>query len=162
MILGSFLFFFFQAEDGIRDADVTGVQTCALPISLSERRLPGFLPDGNQEGGQGDPGQKVQFVGRKAQDKQRSGQDREEQQVCEPTQHAACTIAHSGAAKQLGRPPERKSLSGCGVSQTMMVESRSHRAGPVRQARQEAMAWQRVYWSPPGGFWISRGSIWAS
>ena len=26
--------FFFQAEDGIRDADVTGVQTCALPISL--------------------------------------------------------------------------------------------------------------------------------
>src|SRR5690554_6960311 len=27
-------FFFFQAEDGIRDADVTGVQTYALPISL--------------------------------------------------------------------------------------------------------------------------------
>src|SRR3989442_2283027 len=27
-------FFFFQAEDGIRDADVTGVETCALPISL--------------------------------------------------------------------------------------------------------------------------------
>src|SRR3989442_14041752 len=26
-------YFFFQAEDGIRDADVTGVQTCALPIS---------------------------------------------------------------------------------------------------------------------------------
>src|SRR3989454_9160182 len=28
------LFFFFQAEDGIRDYKVTGVQTCALPISL--------------------------------------------------------------------------------------------------------------------------------
>src|SRR5208283_5421758 len=27
------VFFFFQAEDGIRDRDVTGVQTCALPIS---------------------------------------------------------------------------------------------------------------------------------
>src|SRR2546427_10332602 len=26
--------FFFQAEDGIRDLTVTGVQTCALPISL--------------------------------------------------------------------------------------------------------------------------------
>src|SRR5207245_5028471 len=26
------VFFFFQAEDGIRDATVTGVQTCALPI----------------------------------------------------------------------------------------------------------------------------------
>src|SRR5690554_7760260 len=29
-----FFFFFFQAEDGIRDADVTGVQTCALPICI--------------------------------------------------------------------------------------------------------------------------------
>src|SRR3712207_762807 len=28
------MFFFFQAEDGIRDISVTGVQTCALPISL--------------------------------------------------------------------------------------------------------------------------------
>src|SRR3712207_7230811 len=27
-----FVFFFFQAEDGIRDIGVTGVQTCALPI----------------------------------------------------------------------------------------------------------------------------------
>src|SRR6266498_1877622 len=31
-MLGVSFFFFFQAEDGIRDADVTGVQTCALPI----------------------------------------------------------------------------------------------------------------------------------
>src|SRR2546422_7488349 len=33
--------FFFQAEDGIRDVAVTGVQTCALPISTSPlpRRL---------------------------------------------------------------------------------------------------------------------------
>src|SRR5437870_11269503 len=29
--------FFFQAEDGIRDGHVTGVQTCALPIWLSSR-----------------------------------------------------------------------------------------------------------------------------
>src|SRR2546430_11704790 len=29
-----YLFFFFQAEDGIRDLTVTGVQTCALPISV--------------------------------------------------------------------------------------------------------------------------------
>src|SRR2546430_13580752 len=27
-------YFFFQAEDGIRDLTVTGVQTCALPISI--------------------------------------------------------------------------------------------------------------------------------
>src|SRR5216683_1807275 len=30
-----FFFFFFQAEDGIRDLIVTGVQTCALPISIT-------------------------------------------------------------------------------------------------------------------------------
>src|SRR2546430_5767718 len=56
-------FFFFQAEDGIRDLTVTGVQTCALPISaggvrfaagaLSKRRrdanLLGYRPsDGKQ------------------------------------------------------------------------------------------------------------------
>src|SRR5256885_3763224 len=29
-------FFFFQAEDGIRDYKVTGVQTCALPISVEQ------------------------------------------------------------------------------------------------------------------------------
>src|SRR2546430_13163493 len=35
-------FFFFQAEDGIRDLTVTGVQTCALPISAprAEDRVP--------------------------------------------------------------------------------------------------------------------------
>src|SRR5688500_20154093 len=32
------LHFFFQAEDGIRDYKVTGVQTCALPISTTSRR----------------------------------------------------------------------------------------------------------------------------
>src|SRR2546425_3403596 len=33
-----YLFFFFQAEDGIRDKLVTGVQTCALPILVAEAR----------------------------------------------------------------------------------------------------------------------------
>src|SRR2546421_8264714 len=41
-------FFFFQAEDGIRDLIVTGVQTCALPISkaLSSLRSAGALQNG--------------------------------------------------------------------------------------------------------------------
>src|SRR2546429_1367056 len=34
VLVDLFLFFFFQAEDGIRDVAVTGVQTCALPIYL--------------------------------------------------------------------------------------------------------------------------------
>src|SRR5690606_22313928 len=33
---------FFQAEDGIRDFHVTGVQTCALPISRLASALPGY------------------------------------------------------------------------------------------------------------------------
>src|SRR5687768_18119837 len=44
--------FFFQAEDGIRDVAVTGVQTCALPIFLVDQvdaaragRLPGLRGD---------------------------------------------------------------------------------------------------------------------
>src|SRR2546430_9778227 len=43
------IFFFFQAEDGIRDLTVTGVQTCALPISMTsdaytdlQHKLSGF------------------------------------------------------------------------------------------------------------------------
>src|SRR5437867_13181681 len=43
-------FFFFQAEDGIRDRTVTGVQTCALPISLApawQRASPRFPPAGH-------------------------------------------------------------------------------------------------------------------
>src|SRR5260370_8382746 len=33
--VGTIIFFFFQAEDGIRDSRVTGVKTCALPISYA-------------------------------------------------------------------------------------------------------------------------------
>src|SRR3712207_7983280 len=36
----SLFFFFFQAEDGIRDIGVTGVQTCALPIFRGAGRGP--------------------------------------------------------------------------------------------------------------------------
>src|SRR5256885_5239815 len=37
------IFFFFQAEDGIRDYKVTGVQTCALPISARARERVGGI-----------------------------------------------------------------------------------------------------------------------
>src|SRR5256884_3954480 len=40
---GCNFFFFFQAEDGIRDVAVTGVQTCALPIFLKLGALADFL-----------------------------------------------------------------------------------------------------------------------
>src|SRR2546430_6422040 len=41
VVVGLSLFFFFQAEDGIRDLTVTGVQTCALPISTPPPVPPG-------------------------------------------------------------------------------------------------------------------------
>src|SRR2546430_1150027 len=40
------LVFFFQAEDGIRDLTVTGVQTCALPIYHHKRRGSNRVVDG--------------------------------------------------------------------------------------------------------------------
>src|SRR3989449_6233339 len=42
-------FFFFQAEDGIRDVAVTGVQTCALPICGVKAALPERDPRGNHQ-----------------------------------------------------------------------------------------------------------------
>src|SRR5256885_7739414 len=49
-------FFFFQAEDGIRDYKVTGVQTCALPISgkgpegYDEEQVPVFAVEEREDG----------------------------------------------------------------------------------------------------------------
>src|SRR5207248_3523763 len=43
-------FFFFQAEDGIRDRTVTGVQTCALPISIAFEAW-SWSPDGTKLAG---------------------------------------------------------------------------------------------------------------
>src|SRR6266513_5909774 len=46
-------FFFFQAEDGIRDRNVTGVQTCALPISGSRRPQLGLVLRAGARAGRG-------------------------------------------------------------------------------------------------------------
>src|SRR5688572_32300957 len=46
LFLYTFLFFFFQAEDGIRDLTVTGVQTCALPIFRGIKDAAGTNPPG--------------------------------------------------------------------------------------------------------------------
>src|SRR5262249_57951415 len=46
-LLSGWIIFFFQAEDGIRDWSVTGVQTCALPIYLGihHNHRPGASPN---------------------------------------------------------------------------------------------------------------------
>src|SRR2546427_1946393 len=43
--MSALFFFFFQAEDGIRDLTVTGVQTCALPISRARLHPRGGAAD---------------------------------------------------------------------------------------------------------------------
>src|SRR6266498_3368752 len=55
--MSNYYFFFFQAEDGIRDADVTGVQTCALPICRrpGEAALLRRHEHAGSRGGTGDP-----------------------------------------------------------------------------------------------------------
>src|SRR5256885_9453354 len=64
-------FFFFQAEDGIRDYKVTGVQTCALPIfqlavrPRAARAKPStWLPESPMKAAAGRPGRRLK--GRKA------------------------------------------------------------------------------------------------
>src|SRR5262249_56832898 len=62
VVAASFVVFFFQAEDGIRDWSVTGAQTCALPIWCDEQRadqlraveqVAGFRPRGGDGGDRG-------------------------------------------------------------------------------------------------------------
>src|SRR3712207_4848457 len=50
-LVRSVFFFFFQAEDGIRDIGVTGVQTCALPICMpSKPQYDGYAGDNSMPG----------------------------------------------------------------------------------------------------------------
>src|SRR2546430_4902765 len=59
-----YLFFFFQAEDGIRDLTVTGVQTCALPIYLVAGIVPpniqGHIDERQREIRQDDNGDQIE------------------------------------------------------------------------------------------------------
>src|SRR5437879_12726812 len=64
---GDVVFFFFQAEDGIRDTSVTGVQTCALPIcgagggDRADRTHGGGAPDVSSAGVAGQAGGQYQI-----------------------------------------------------------------------------------------------------
>src|SRR3712207_6954713 len=54
LLFMTYFFFFFQAEDGIRDIGVTGVQTCALPILVLARGRRRALPGGRHLVADGD------------------------------------------------------------------------------------------------------------
>src|SRR3712207_8435372 len=70
-VLIELFFFFFQAEDGIRDIGVTGVQTCALPI-WRRRTCPGPYP-GRIPGGSTRHGGRVGQTSRAGQPNMRGG-----------------------------------------------------------------------------------------
>src|SRR2546421_5223742 len=59
-----FFFFFFQAEDGIRDLIVTGVQTCALPISRCGRSHQSLFSNGRNAFFDADDGWHLSEVGK--------------------------------------------------------------------------------------------------
>src|SRR2546422_6328414 len=106
------MFFFFQAEDGIRDVAVTGVQTCALPISLG--CAPQRSGDAPQAGhARQDPSRLVVRIGRHGTLRRRWG--------------FGCV---SAGAQELGRcrPPSPPSY--CVVSELiMMLEPRGGGGG---------------------------------
>src|SRR5437879_11218460 len=54
-------YFFFQAEDGIRDTSVTGVQTCALPIADGAEKFADarYFADGAHHATRGDEGRAI-------------------------------------------------------------------------------------------------------
>src|SRR3989441_10840976 len=92
--LGMITYFFFQAEDGIRDKLVTGVQTCALPIWMSDL---GQLP--TREG-------LVQLHAVPQSDPLTRGGARDEDgaPVCEPT-HALPACSDRGDRHDVAHPP---------------------------------------------------------
>src|SRR5438132_14232765 len=75
------LFFFFQAEDGIRDHCVTGVQTCALPISEAAEDqgvLGGVIPhryDAAAAGLSNDSGHLDRGIGQSRSEERRVGKE---------------------------------------------------------------------------------------
>src|SRR2546430_3619887 len=81
--------FFFQAEDGIRDLTVTGVQTCALPIYSEFRRTP---KSGNKGYRSRDS------AGRPARPSQHPGEERR-------LLHSGRALSHGGIG-----PQDRKSV----------------------------------------------------
>src|SRR2546429_4080655 len=106
-------FFFFQAEDGIRDVAVTGVQTCALPIYAREvlALQPNAAPAGPQQAADGIEGRALpRAVGPdQRHDLPRVDLDR---QAAQSVNGAVIDVevleveeSHDGALSRLPRPP---------------------------------------------------------
>src|SRR5262249_59382444 len=104
--------FFFQAEDGIRDWSVTGVQTCALPISQRGLRRPRAFGLGRFR-----QGQAPRY---RARSRSREGR-------------ARLALCHPRRAREIGRAScrEREEMSGGAVS--LNKKRRGERQGQTQE-----------------------------
>src|SRR2546426_783357 len=127
-------FFFFQAEDGIRDYKVTGVQTCALPISvLLDRRRRRLLLRHRRRGGDDE-----RVGGRDLGDDPAHGRGREDRGHLERDGHARHHQPHDplrlpraggGRRGHAGQPAEHRPL---GLRPRLRRRVPRHRRGGVR------------------------------
>src|SRR2546430_11169369 len=104
------VFFFFQAEDGIRDLTVTGVQTCALPIS----RRP---PDGCTAPGRSSRGRRPR--GRPATAASRA--------ACRPRRRPTGRHEAAAAAPEIGRASCRERGEISVVAGSLKKKKKIHR-----------------------------------
>src|SRR2546425_5460181 len=93
----SIFFFFFQAEDGIRDKLVTGVQTCALPISGGKSS--GVAQDGRRCGkdSRGKDPAELSFAGRWPHQERRHHRG-----DCEDTRTVRASVTHANLLRSVG------------------------------------------------------------
>src|SRR2546427_5909545 len=111
---GVLLSFFFQAEDGIRDLTVTGVQTCALPISRGHGSHGGRVPGAGAAGGDHGAARRVPRVVPRA--------------AARPPQRASLRRRKVGAA--VGRDPARTAGPGAGPAERAVRLMTAPRAAP--------------------------------
>src|SRR5947209_19649176 len=110
------VFFFFQAEDGIRDIGVTGVQTCALPISTPSTGPPRPRSAGRRRSGgprppRGTPPRSEERrVGKECRSRWAAEHEKkiDKQHLCRGKRKEGC---QSGAAREIPSPvPRRRPL----------------------------------------------------
>src|SRR3989441_2178261 len=127
-------FFFFQAEDGIRDKLVTGVQTCALPISAFAAAAVGI--DGHVADLAGDVGGAVIDLAVEHDAAADPGADREADDVVRPARRAPPPFAENGAVRVV--------VEGGGQSQRLHDAVPQREIGPAEVRGQQHHAARRV------------------
>src|SRR5437868_15488786 len=103
--------FFFQAEDGIRDRNVTGVQTCALPI-LAESRCPrAEVALGKGQADNGATRSEERRVGKECRSRWSTDHLMKKKPVTQPNTHSRKTRANRPAVEQRTSAPSIRPLT---------------------------------------------------